>query len=108
MVSVILVTFLMSVSSANLTYYVYAQNNIENATPYGEKCTLCGEYGYCSKIPSYNEAINALQSYYGQKGMNVIVLRQRGRFMEVEVYRNKIMVDRIILDLRTGRLRSAY
>ena len=108
MLNVVLAIAVISVSFVRFNNDVYAENDHEKVTPYGEKCQLCGEYGYCSKIPTYKEAINALQSYYGQKGMNVIVLRQRGRFMDVEVYRNKIMVDRIILDLRTGRLRSAY
>ncbi|MDI6800725.1 MAG: hypothetical protein QMD01_01515 [Thermodesulfovibrionales bacterium] len=81
----------------------------ENITPYGDTCPLCGEYGYCKKQPTSKEIANALESYYSKKGFSVIILkRQNGRFIEAEVYRNNEIKDRILLDCKTGKLRSIY
>lgn len=76
--------------------------------PYGEHCELCGEYAYCSRMPTHKEAVNALKSHYEKRRLRVIVLKQRERFLEAEIYNNGTMIDRILLDLRTGRIRSIY
>jgi hypothetical protein len=92
-----------------LSSHVRAESLHEKETvPYGDNCPLCGEYGYCSKPPTHEEAANALKSYFGKRGLNVMVLKQKDRFLEVEVYRNGTLVDRVLLDLRTGRIRSIY
>lgn len=108
MLNVILTMVLISTSSAHLSYYVYAQNNVEKVTPYGEKCPVCGEYGYCIKPLTREEAMNSLKSHYGKKGFTVILLEPRHRFLEVGIYRNGTLVDRVLLDLKTGRMRSMY
>ena len=69
---------------------------------------MCGEYGYCSRTPTHREAVNALTSYYVRRGFRVFVIRQKDRFLEAEIYRDRNRVDRILLDLRTGRIRSVY
>lgn len=80
----------------------------KDTAPYGDNSPLCGEYGYCGKPPTQEEAANALKSYFEKRGLRVMVLKQKGRFFEVEVYRNGTLVDRVLLDLRTGRIRSIY
>jgi 2-phospho-L-lactate transferase/gluconeogenesis factor (CofD/UPF0052 family) len=98
-----------SFEQKHLSSNVYAESLREKeTTPYGDNCPLCGEYGYCSNQPTHEEAANALKSYFGKRGLRVIVLKQKDRFLEVEVYRNGTPVDRVILDLRTGRIRSMY
>jgi len=66
---------------------------------------LCGDYGYCARTPTHKEAVNALKSYYEKRGLRVLVLKQKDRFLEAEVYRNGNI---ILLDLKTGRIRSIY
>ena len=89
--------------------YVYAESDAgRGIVPYGEHCQLCGEYAYCTRTPSQKEAVNALSSYYEKRGHRVIILRQKERFLEAEIYRNGKLVDRVLLDLRTGRIRSTY
>lgn len=85
------------------TAAAYAEDDV---TPYGDNCPLCGDYGYCDKQPSHKEAVTALKSYYGKKGLNVVVKKSEGRFVEAVVYRDGTVVDRILLDVMTGRIRS--
>ncbi|MCL4537117.1 MAG: hypothetical protein M1610_05960 [Nitrospirae bacterium] len=88
---------------------VYAEDNTEKGiTPYGDYCPLCGAYGYCKKQPTQKEVVDALDSYYAKKGMKAIIIKQDGRFIEAEVYKNREVVDRILLDSKTGRMRSIY
>lgn len=87
---------------------VYAENAGEEVTPYGDHCSLCGAYGYCNKLPAYKEITNALEIYYAKKGMQVVIIKQDGRFIEAEVTKNKKTIDRILLDCKTGRIRSIY
>lgn len=90
------------------TSNAYAGNMEGAVTPYGVHCDVCGDYGYCEKAVTQEQAAGALQSYYQRRGFHVIVLRQNGRFLEAAVYKNGGIVDRILFDVRTGRLRSMY
>jgi hypothetical protein len=84
---------------------VYAQSDI---TPYGVSCPRCGEYGYCKKPLTYQEAVKAFKSYYEEKGFKVVTTEHRGRFIEADIYRDEKIVDKVILDRKTGRIRSIY
>lgn len=86
----------------------YSKSLGDEITPYGTYCPLCGEYGYCTKQPTKKEITNALKSYYSKKGLRVVLIKQDGRFAEAEVYKDRKLVDRILLDCRTGRIRSIY
>jgi len=77
-------------------------------TSYGEHCQLCGEYGYCKTQPAHKDVVNALSSHYEKRRLRVLVLKQKDRFLEAEIYKNGAVIDRILLDLRTGRIRSIY
>jgi hypothetical protein len=79
-----------------------------NITPYGTSCPSCEEYGYCKKPLTYHEAVNALESYYEKRGFNVIVIKHDGRFIKADIYKNNDIKDRILLDSKTGRIRSIY
>ena len=80
----------------------------KGVTPYGVSCPLCGEYGYCKKEARHEEAVRALEKYYKGKGMTVTVTKKEGRFIEADVYKDKDLVDRVVLDCKTGRIRSIY
>lgn len=91
-----------------MTSGVYAQEGIENsATPYGDYCT-CGNYGICKNELSHSEAASAINAYFEEKGLKAENIRGRGRFIEADIYRDGNLVDRIIFDRKTGRLRSMY
>lgn len=77
-------------------------------TSYGVSCPLCGEYGYCKKEVTYEEAVRALEKYYEGKGMTVTATKKEGRFIEAEIYKGKDLVDNVIIDCKTGKIRSIY
>ena len=84
----------------------YAENR--NVTPYGDYCKEYSVYGICRRVIPPDKAIAALHKYYRQKGCQVLIVLQRGRFIVAEIYRRHRQVDKIIFDRKTGRLRSIY
>jgi len=80
----------------------------KGVTPYGVSCPLCGEYGYCKKEARHKEAVKALEKYYKEKGMTIAVTKKEGRFIEADVYKGHDLVDRVVLDCKTGKIRSIY
>lgn len=93
---------------ASLISVAYSKSSGDEITPYGAYCPLCGEYGYCAKYPTKKEITDALNLYYSKKGLKAVLKKQDGRFAEAEVYKNKKIVDRIMLDIKTGKMRSIY
>jgi hypothetical protein len=93
---------------ASLLSVAYSESSGDEITPYGAYCPLCGEYGYCTKQPTKKETADALKSYYSKRGLKVVLIKQDGRFAEAEVYKDGELVDKILLDCRTGRIRSIY
>lgn len=77
-------------------------------TPYGDFCPRCSEYGNCKSNMSNDEAKEALISYYQKKGLSVELEKKRGRFIRVKVKDRNKVVDIIIFDRRSGRIRSIY
>jgi hypothetical protein len=77
-------------------------------TPYGDICPRCSEYGNCKTPMGHEEAKKAMLDYYHKKGMSVEIDKKKGRFIRAKIkLRNKV-VDVIIFDRRTGRIRSIY
>lgn len=93
---------------ASLFSGAYSKSSGDEITPYGVYCPLCGDYGYCTKQPTQKEITNALKSYYSKKGLRVVLIKQDGRFAEAEVYKNEELVDKVLLDCRTGRIMKKF
>lgn len=77
-------------------------------TPYGDYCRDCAAYGYCKKLVSQQEAVKSIENYYKGKKCTVRDVVHKGRFVEAAVYSNGVLVDRVVFDRKTGRLRSIY
>ena len=90
------------------TGYTAADAEEDNVTPYGDYCKECTIYGTCREVIPPNEAVNALDRYYRDKGYRVGTIYHKGRFIEAEIYKNNRQVDKVLLDRKTGRLRSIY
>ena len=75
-------------------------------TPYGDSCKGCTTYGICKDPVSPKEAITAIVTYYSDKGYIVRTLEHRGRFIEAEIYEGHRLVDKVLFDRKTGRIRS--
>lgn len=77
-------------------------------TPYGDFCPNCSLYGKCKFLQSTHEAGKALDDYYSKKGLVVEIEHVRGRFIRAVVKERGRVVDTVIFDRRTGRLRSIH
>jgi hypothetical protein len=77
-------------------------------TPYGDYCREYNRYGACREAIPPQEAMKAIDRYYREKGYRIRTFTPRGRFIEVDVYKDDRQVDKVIFDRKTGRLRSVY
>lgn len=76
-------------------------------TPYGDYCKECTTYGTCESILPLKVAVAAIEQYYREKGCTVgRVWLHRGRFIEAEIYQGNRLVDKVIFDRKTSRIRS--
>lgn len=85
---------------------VYAEE--KGTTPYGDYCRACSQYGACKEALPPGDAVKAIDSYYRERGYSVGSVQHKGRFMEAEIYKDNKQVDKVLLDRKTGRLRSTY
>jgi len=82
-------------------------NAVSNrVTPYGDYCRECATYGTCKSILPLKEAIAAIAQYYRDKGCTVGMVRHKGRFIEAEIYQDNRLVDKVLFDRKTSRIRS--
>jgi Pyruvate/2-oxoacid:ferredoxin oxidoreductase delta subunit len=77
-------------------------------TPYGDYCPRCTKYGNCKNIMSHEDAKKAMLDYYHKKGLGVELEKKRGRFIRAKIKENDRVIDIIIFDRQTGRVRSIY
>ena len=100
----IIITAVLFVSAPD----AFAQHHRRPVTPYGDFCPRCTKYGICRTPMSDNDAGKALVEYYHEKGLAVEVGDWSGRFIRAKIKDNGRVVDEIIFDRRTGRIRSIY
>ena len=87
---------------------VYASSDGTPVTPYGDFCPKCGKYGTCRSQMSLNNTEQAIAEYYHEKGLSIDIEKTNGRFIKASVTDNGKVVDVIIFDRHTGRIRSIY
>jgi hypothetical protein len=80
----------------------------ENITPYGDFCTQCTTYGAGKEMMAPDEAVKALEKYYANKGCQLGAVSYKGRFIEVEIFKDGRNIDKVLFDRKTGRIRSIY
>jgi hypothetical protein len=76
--------------------------------PYGDECQRCSEYGICREDLGPGEAESAIDHYFSSRGLEAANKRHKGRFIEADIYRNNRLIDKVIFDRKTGRIRSTY
>ena len=77
-------------------------------TPYGDFCPGISHYGMHKSEIDMKHAEDALKHYYGRKGLTIEIFSREDRFIKARVKDNQSVVDIIIFDRSTGRLRSIY
>lgn len=87
---------------------VMADDSRGNSTPYGDFCRKYSHYGKNRIMHDYKHAEKALIHYYNKKGLEINLLSQKGRFIKANVIKKGIVIDTILFDRHTGRVRSIY
>jgi hypothetical protein len=67
--------------------------------------------GYGSKKPvtSKDEARAQIEKFYGDKPIKIGPIKEKELFFEADIYDKKNnLIDKVIVDKRTGRVRSIY
>lgn len=98
---VILVIVLLLLSSA-----AFAGSG--DVKPYGDYSEWCCVYGVCKEDLGVREAQHVIEKFFANRGLTVVNMRFKGRFIEVEIYKNNKLFDKILFDRKTGRFRSIY
>ncbi len=96
---IFIATFFLSIG-------LFSHADSSNVTPYGDYCRECTAYGSCKETLPPKKAMTAISSYYRDKGYTVGEVRHKGRFIEAEIYEGSRLVDKVIFDRKTGRIRS--
>lgn len=74
--------------------------------PYGESR---GGYGERKVVSSVQEARRTIREYFTGRDVKISDIRERELFFEADVRdRHGALVDKVIVDKRTGRIRSTY
>lgn len=79
--------------------------------PYGDYCygSRWGWYGAKRGVDSAGEAKSLLHDYYADDDVTIGKIVGKGNYFEAEILdRKNRIIDRIIVDRRTGRIRSIY
>ena len=98
--------FLLFILLITVAFSTYA----EGITPYGASCPKCGAYGYSKRPIAHQEVARTVESFYAERGLKVTatVIRHNRRFSRIDIYKEGKLVDRVLLDRKTGRIRSIY
>ncbi|MDA8156459.1 MAG: hypothetical protein M0Z52_08420 [Actinomycetota bacterium] len=73
---------------------------------YGDACD--SPYGMCQSEITMREAVHALNMYFAKRGLICRIRMHLGRFVKADIYNGNAFVDSIILDRKTGKMRSIY
>jgi hypothetical protein len=83
----------------------YAGERPFRGSPYGES----KGYGEKKSVPNPQEARRVIRDYFGGRDVRIGDIREREWHYEADIRdRRNAVVDRVIVDKRTGRIRSTY
>lgn len=101
-------SILTSIILASIITAPSSSHSEKSVTPYGDFCSRFGSYGSKTEVYKQHKAEMALRHYYKSKGYSVKILSVKGRFLKANVLMKNKVVDIIIFDGSTGRIRSIY
>ncbi|MCL4476987.1 MAG: hypothetical protein M1508_12305 [Nitrospirae bacterium] len=77
--------------------------------PYGDYCPMWGSYGARKIVKTAKEAKKILQEYFKNEPVVIGNTKEREYFFEADIKdKNNNLIDVVIVDKRTGRIRSIY
>jgi hypothetical protein len=80
----------------------------KHVTPYGDFCNRVSSYGMHKHILDNDEVNKSLNHYFSKKGLDFEIVEDKGRFIKAVIKNNSKIIDTIIFDRHTGRIRSVY
>lgn len=83
----------------------------KDASPNDAYKEYAADTGYGEKRPvtTIEEAKKVLSAYFAKKDVRIGEIREQELFFEAEIRdNNNNLVDKVIIDKRTGRIRSTY
>jgi hypothetical protein len=94
-----------------LCIFSSATTGAEDTSPYGayKKDPAESSYGENRPVTSIEEARRVLKEYFAKKDVRIGEIREQKFFFESEIRdKNNNLIDKVIIDKRTGRIRSTY
>ncbi len=85
---------------------VFAGTN--SGMPYGDYPNWHSAYGICKEDIKPKEAEIAIERYFANRGLRAENIRHRDRFTVADIFKGDRLIDKVLFDRRTGRLRSIY
>lgn len=102
---------LLSIVVAVFCMVIIPLVHAEDASPYGDYKKGASDKGYGEKRPvaTIEEAKQVLAEYFAKKDVRIGEIREKELFFEAEIRdKNNNLIDKVIVDKRTGRIRSIY
>ncbi|MDH4232500.1 MAG: hypothetical protein OEW04_10810 [Nitrospirota bacterium] len=102
---------LMIIVAAAFCMLVSPLVHAEDASPYGGYKKGGADKGYGEKRPvaTAEEARKVLTEYFAKKDVRIGEIREKELFFEADIRdKNNNLIDKVIVDKRTGRIRSIY
>lgn len=87
---------------------VYASEAGKTVIPYGDFCTKMNRYGVHAEMMDHQASAHALHHYFHKKGVGVRIIERGDRFIKAQIMDEGRVIDTILFDRRTGRMRSIY
>jgi hypothetical protein len=85
----------------------YAADGKNEKYPYGG--SRGGIYGEKKTVSSMDDAAKILREYFSNRALTIGEIREKDLYYEADVLdKNGKIVDKVIVDKRTGRIRSIY
>jgi len=96
-----------------LLQYLIAGSGVYGADERGEKYPYGGssegEYGEKKEVLTQGDAEKILRQYFAKKNVTISEIREKELYFEAEVRdKDNKVIDKVIVDKRTGRIRSIY
>lgn len=104
-------SFLLSFFAVAVCMFCMPLVHAEDASPYSDYKKGTPDTGYGEKRPvtTVEEARKVLKEYFGKKDVRIGEIKERKLFFEAEIRdKNNNLIDQMVVDKRTGRVRSTY
>ena len=105
------VIVLLGLAAPTMAQAQCTDSDLHGRWPYGDYCSgpRGGVYGDKTEVTSVGECKSILRNYYAGDDVTIGKIVNKENYFEAEILdRYNRIVDRVIVDRRTGRIRSIY